>query len=307
MTLGTDSQFGPKRGRHGHTEEAPDFALEALFHKDNLEVFNDAALRAEARRIIRNNPNILNMFVGDKAAILAHWKGWEPFVTAFEDIIDRKKMPREILYEKYGRGAARETLVRKRKAENQLVSKENARFSDDMSVDERMDSLEKGTREMSREELQHKGFWFSDGKRLTRDYRRITTPRVETIDRLIDDIENTPDMATFFSRLAGVEYMAEEASRFWNESPEFLEQFGGKRPIWPDVHDPSQHPGRDPRTTHLGGDLDLARAYTPFNPDGSENIAYPQTKVLETLHYFEAATDDVHQTLRPYLENLNLN
>ena len=293
------AEMGERRKIH-RAEEAPDFALESLFHDDNLEAFGDSELRAEARRIIRNNPFIQRLHRGDRDAILAHWIGFEPFVVAFGPIIDRRKMPRQILYDKFGHGPAREKLIQKARAERQLVRAENAQFPlEEMTIDERVDSLEDGTRQMGKEEIQHKGHWLADGKRLRRDYRTLERPYVQGVDELIKVVKNSPDMPFFFGLLGATEYMAEETGEFLNSSPAFRVQFEGDFSRWMRLHAPSTHKGRDFRTTHLGGDLDLARAYTPLNPDRTENVEYPKAAVLAGMKIFELATNDVEATLAP--------
>ncbi len=96
--------------------------------------------------------------------------------------------------------------------------------------------------------------------------------------------------------------MAEEAGNYLNSSSKFNALFGRDGSSWMKLHDPSEHTTRDARTTHLGGDLDIARATAPLNDEGEEQIEYLQTVIRTTIQAFELGTNDSQETLAPILK-----
>jgi hypothetical protein len=225
-----------------------------LFYKDTLAVLNSGELREAARREVETSSLICRSAQGDRKSAMALHKGFWPFVREFEIAIDKHKFGRGLLEEKFGVQKAHQVLR----------------------------GLFLAVREMKTEEGSHAVHWRKDAECL--GILEIEGPQVSRTAELIKDAYH-PDPTRFFSVLAGIEFIAEELSRFLVSQSAFTSLFSRRRWVWGEVH----LIPHDDRPSHVEIDLDLARAYAPQGYD----ILQVRTMVLDTIRLFARAARDV--------------
>jgi hypothetical protein len=228
-----------------------------LFFDDNHSYFDIEYLRESAAELVGGLALIRKARAGDKDAAIALKIGFWPFVEEFELAIDQQALPREPLARKFGDQAMRRIFVR----------------------------MARAVREMKSEEGSHAAHWRKDAECLgVRDLGDRRLPAVQTLI----DCAYTRHLPSFFSMLAGTEFIAEELARLLVQSGDFTNLFSRRKWVWGEVHleDHSDGP------SHLEIDLDLARAY-----DTNNNANAIERMVLDTIRLFGRAADDVEGSL----------
>jgi hypothetical protein len=228
-----------------------------LFYDDNHSYFDLSYLRRSAVELVGGLPLIRKARVGDKNAAMALKIGFWPFVQEFELAIDQQALPREPLARKFGDQVMRRVFVR----------------------------MARAVREMKSEEGSHAAHWRKDAECL--GVRYLGDDCLPDVQALIDRAY-TKHLPSFFSMLAGTEFIAEELSRLLIESEDFTNLFSRRRWVWGEVHLTPHEDG----PSHLDIDLDLARAYdTNASPTAIERT------VLDTIALFGRAADQVEGSL----------
>jgi hypothetical protein len=214
---------GPKT-RHGGVHLSSDVG-HPLFNSDKAVAID--RLRELAREEVCRAPLIVNAAGGDRSAARALHIGFWPFVSEFEIAIDKRRLPRAPLRQRYP-----------------------DRFA---AVFPKMAAA---VREMRREEGSHAAHWREDAKQL--GIKTLEAPLMRFVQQLINSSysENLPH---FFCVLAGTEFIAEELAAFLLPWQSFTSLFQRKRWAWGEIH-VLPH-GHGP--SHLEIDIDLARAYSP--------------------------------------------
>ena len=228
-----------------------------MFHTDNENYFDFDYLRQSATELVRGLRLLRRARTGDKTAAIALKVGFWPFVQEFELAIDQQVLPREPLTRKFGDNAMRRVFVR----------------------------MARAVREMKSEEGSHAAHWRKDAECL--GVRNLEGDCVPGVQALIDRAYSK-NLSSFFSLLAGTEFIAEELSRFLIESDDFTNLFSRRRWIWGEVHLAPHEVG----PSHLEIDLDLARAY-----DANTSSTSIQRMVLDTIQLFGRAADEVEGAL----------
>jgi hypothetical protein len=228
-----------------------------LFYDDNRSYFDFEYLRRSANELVGGLPLIRKARSGDKDAAIALKIGFWPFVQEFELAIDQQTLPREPLARKFGDQVMRRVFVR----------------------------MARAVREMKTEEGSHAAHWRKDAECLgVRDLRDDCLSEV----RALIDCAYSNHLPSFFSMLAGTEFIAEELARLLTESEDFTSLFSRRRWVWGEVHLAPHEDG----PSHLEIDLDLARAYdTGTSPGAIERM------VLDTIVLFGRAADQVDGSL----------
>jgi hypothetical protein len=229
----------------------------SLFYTDNQSYFDMDYLRQSATDLVRGLRLLRRARTGDKAAATALKIGFWPFVQEFELAIDQQTLPREPLARKFGDSVMRRVFVR----------------------------MARSVREMKSEEGSHAAHWRKDAECL--GLRDLGDERVPGVQALIDSAY-TKNLPSFFSMLAGTEFIAEELARFLTESEDFTNLFSRRRWVWGEVHIAPHEDG----PSHLEIDLDLARAYS-----ADTGPAAIQRMVVDTIHLFGRAADEVEDSL----------
>jgi hypothetical protein len=138
---------------------------------------------------------------------------------------------------------------------------------------------------MKTEEGSHAAHWRKDAECL--GVRDLGDDCLSEVQALIDCAYSN-HLPSFFSMLAGTEFIAEELARLLTESEDFTNLFSRRRWIWGEVHLAPHEDG----PSHLEIDLDLARAY-----DTSTSPAAIERMVLDTIVLFGRAADQVDGSL----------
>jgi hypothetical protein len=216
-----------------------------------------ALLRSYAREQVETSPLIRACARGDRLAIGAMHRGFWPFVEGFEKAIDRKVMPLQPLYDRFGQKAVRSYFVRARRV----------------------------VAEMAEEEGSHAQLWRSDADEL--GIKTGNEHIVPGVRRLLDGA-NDRDMVVFFCVLAGTEYIAEELSRLLCSASAFLACFPKRRWFWGKAH-LAHHDG----PSHLELDEDLARAYGLAEIGDEDDVREHMSSLIEACErtFFEASVE----------------
>jgi hypothetical protein len=228
-----------------------------LFHADDGDFFDCPALRRRTAQVVARSPLVQLAGLGNRDAAVALKVGFWPFVREFELAIDRQSLPREPLVERFGALRMRRVFT----------------------------GIARAVRDMKQEEGSHAAHWVKDAQCL--GIADLTDRCAPGVQALIDR-SYTDDLPSFFSTLAGTEFIAEELSRYLVRSKKFTDLFSRKRWIWGEVHVAPHEDG----PSHLDIDLDLARAY------GSDlGSAQIEEMVLQTVTLFGRAAGEVAAVL----------
>ena len=252
----------------------------SLFHDDNHAYFDFEGLGDFAHNAMANCSLIQRCRNGDRAAAVAHMRGFWPFTRDFEKAIDRRansaNLPREPLYAKFGRGKTRGTLVDNAKTIKNLLDSEIVGVFEDARAN---------LVEMQKDEFRHSKHWEADSRNLGLSYEFLqSSPSLPLIQRLIDSTE-AGDLVEFFARsLASTEFIAEEAGATLAHAPAYVQLFDRGRSIWMEVHTVPH----DGEPSHEEIVMDFARAY-----DTSGSPARIEALVKEGIEAFAAAADEV--------------
>lgn len=228
-----------------------------LFYDDDRSHFDFDYLRRSAKELVSGLSLIRKARAGDKNAAIALKIGFWPFVQEFELAIDQQTLPREPLVRRFGDQVMRRVFVR----------------------------MARSVREMKSEEGSHAAHWRKDAECL--GVRDLGDDRLPAVQALIDSAYSK-HLPSFFSMLAGTEFIAEELASLLTESEDFTNLFSRRRWVWGEVHLAPHEDG----PSHLEIDLDLARAY-----DTSTNSAAIERMVLDTIVLFGRAADQVDESL----------
>jgi hypothetical protein len=252
----------------------------SLFHDDNHTYFDMEGLAETARSAMADCSLIQRCREGDRAAAIAHMKGFWPFTRDFEKGIDRRansaNLPREPLYAKFGRSKTRGALVDSAKSIRNLQDSEIAGVFEDARA---------GLVEMQKDEFRHSKHWEADARNLGISYDMLqTVPALPLVQRLIDSTD-CGDLVEFFAgSLAATEFIAEEAGATLAHAPGYTRLFARGRSIWMEVHTVPH----DGEPSHEELVMDFARAYdTSGSPERIENL------VRLGIALFAAAADEV--------------
>ncbi len=271
----------------------PQESAHNLFHMDNEKYFNIRRLRSKARAVVDRSSLIARCAKGDRNAAIALKIGFHPYVAEFQAAIDRKanssKLPRQTLYEKFGRDAARATLLANARNVRQLQRSElEAVFS----------KAERELMDMQRDEWTHWHHWVHDAMALGVTRSELEQAYVVPgVQRLID-AAHVDDLVEFFAgSLAATEFMAEELGERLAFNPTYGILFQEGRPdgqrgkaYWMIVHTVPHVDG----PSHADIVLDFARAYSA--DEGPDRI---HSLVERGLELFGTAADEVEAYFNP--------
>ncbi len=260
----------------------------SLFHNDNHVYFDMERLQDAARSAMAKCSLIQRCREGDRAAAIAHSRGFWPFTRDFEKAIDRRAnsahLPREPLYAKFGRGKTRETLVGSAKSVKILQESEIAGVFEDARA---------GLVEMQKDEFRHSKHWEADARNLGLSYEVLQSEPALPLIQLLIDGTNEGDLVEFFARsLASTEFIAEEAGETLAHAPAYTRLFARGRSIWMEVHTVPH----DGEPSHEEIVMDFARAY-----DDSGSPKRIEDLVLQGIELFAAAADEVEAHYRKVL------
>lgn len=252
----------------------------SLFHEDNHSYFDMARLEEAARNTVTSSSLICRCRDGDRSAAIALSKGFWPFTRDFEKAIDQKansaNLPREPLYEKFGRGKARQTLADSAKSVRALLDSEIAGVFEDARA---------GLVDMQKDEYRHSKHWEADARNLGLSFEDLQSEPVLPLVRRLIDATATDDLVEFFAgALAPTEFIAEELGAMLATAPGYTGLFARKRAIWMEVHTVPH----DGEPSHEDIVMDFARAY-----DLSGSAKRIEDYVLRGIALFGAAADEV--------------
>lgn len=236
----------------------------SLFFDDNAAYFAMANLRATVRDRLRSASLIRRAGNGEINAIKALHIGFWPFVREFEIAIDKQRLPRDPLKQRFTH-TSRDDI--------------NQTFTE----------LARAVAVMKQEEGSHAAHWQKDAQHI--GLSNLEGPVLPCVQALIDSSYSI-DLPKFFSVLAGTEFVAEELSAYLTQQSAFIECFSRKRWVWGEVHLIPHDDG----PSHLEIDMDLARAYSP---DDSLTKLRIETMIMETIYLFDQAALEIEAALAP--------
>jgi len=257
-----------------------------LFHPDNNVFFDFEGLRREAREEVESSTLIQRAAAGDRDAAVGLKSGFWYFVRSFEQAIDQRcnssRLPREPLYEKFGRDATRKTL---------LASARNIRDLEESEINGVFTEAERALMEMQQEEKTHAAHWAKDAENLGLSRDALDAMHIVAgVKRLVEGAY-AADLVDFFARsLASTEFIAEELGDVLARNPAYTNLFRRKRAVWMEVHTIPHDDG----PSHADIVLDFARAYS----DGLLPREI-QARVVEGIRAFGAAARDVEEYFCP--------
>lgn len=252
----------------------------SLFHQDNQAYFDMARLENAAYEMLSNCSLICRARDGDRAAAIALSRGFWPFTRDFEKAIDRRansaNLPRQPLYEKFGRLRTRESLVGSARSIKNLLDSEIAGI---------FEGARSNLMEMQKDEFRHSKHWEADARNLGISYNVLqAVPALPLVQRLIDGT-TAGDLVEFFAgALASTEFVAEALGAMLAASPAYTSLFDRKRAIWMEVHTVPH----DGEPSHEEIVMDFARAY-----DNSGSPARIEELVIQGIDLFGAAALEV--------------
>jgi len=212
-------------------------------------------------------------------------RGFWAFVWRFEKAIDERlsaRLPREPLYERFGRTETRRNL-----ADTARGLKTLQRSELEAVFKEAIEAL----KEMRHEEWTHAQHWAKDAQNLgiSRDeLDRI--PVLPAIQALIDSA-HSDDLVEFFAKsLTATEFIAEELGEVLAQTPAYKNLFNRKRAVWMEVH---TIPHEDFGASHADIVLDFARAYSK----GDNSAKAIENLAIEGMHLFGVAASEVEDRL----------
>lgn len=252
----------------------------SLFHHDNQAYFDMARLENAAYETLDKSSLIRRARDGDRAAAIALSRGFWPFTRDFEKAIDRRansaNLPRQPLYEKYGRNKARETLAGSARSIKNLMDSEIVGI---------FEGARSNLIEMQKDEFRHSKHWEADARNLGISFGVLQSePALPLVQRLIDGTASGDLVEFFAGALASTEFIAEALGAMLAASPAYTGLFERRRAIWMEVHT-LPHDGEP---SHEEIVMDFARAYDDSDtPERIENL------VLQGIALFGAAADEV--------------
>jgi hypothetical protein len=264
-----------------------------LFHRDNGTFFDIPRLRKAAHDVVVRSSLIQRCAAGDRQAAIGLKAGFYAYVADFQAAIDQKanssKLPRQPLYDKFGRDMARKTL---------LKSARNVRLLQKSELDVVFSEAERELLEMQREEWTHWHHWTHDAMALGLDRMELKNAYVVPGVRQLIAAAHADDLVEFFAgSLAATEFMAEELGETlaFNAAYGNLFQQGRMKehqgkPYWMIVHTVPHVDG----PSHADIVLDFARAYNA--DEGPERI---HALVERGLELFGAAASEVEARFCP--------
>ena len=252
----------------------------SLFHNDNQAYFDMGRLENAAYEMLSTRPLICRARDGDRAAAIALSRGFWPFTRDFEKAIDRRansaNLPRQPLYDKFGRSKARETLVDSAKSIKSLQDMEIAGV-----FEEARDNL----LEMQKDEFRHSKHWEADARNLGVSYDVLQSePALPLVQRLIDGTASGDLVEFFAGALASTEFVAEALGAMLAAASPYTKLFERRRAIWMEVHTVPH----DGEPSHEEIVMDFARAY-----DTSGSPERIETLVLQGIELFGEAANEV--------------
>lgn len=260
--------------------------MHRLFHDDNYGFFDMTGLREKARHEVEKSSLFLRCAAGERAAVVAQHLGFWPFVYKFEKAIDERvnssRLPREPLYEKFGRDATRQTLI------DTARTVKNLEESEIRGV---FDNAKGALLEMQKEERTHSFHWAKDAENL--GISRAELEQVHIVPGVHALIAGTEcdDLVEFFAKsLAATEFIAEEVGEMLAHNPAYKAQFKRQRTVWMEVHTIPHDDG----PSHADIVLDFARAY---NSIGSNDRI--QMLVAQGIGLFGVAARDLENHFCP--------
>lgn len=254
----------------------------SLFHQDNQAYFDMARLENAAYDMLNNCSLICRARDGDRAAAIALSRGFWPFTRDFEKAIDRRanstSLPRQPLYDKFGRAKAREALVGSAKSIKNLLDSEIAGVFEEARAN---------LVDMQKDEFRHSKHWEADARNLGVGINVLqAVPALPLVQRLIDATD-TKDLVEFFAgALASTEFVAEALGAMMAASPAYTNLFERRRAIWMEVHTVPH----DGEPSHEEIVMDFARAY-----DESGSPARIEELVIAGIDLFGAAAREVEE------------
>ncbi len=270
-----------------------------LFHADNGMFFDIPRLRAKAHDVVARSSLIRRCAAGDREATIGLKLGFYAYVADFQAAIDQKanssKLPRQPLYEKFGRGTARKTL---------LANARNVRQLQKSELDAVFSEAERELMEMQREEWTHWHHWTHDAMALGLTRKELTDADVVTGVRRLIAAAHADDLVDFFAgSLGATEFMAEELGETLAFNPSYGNLFHQGRtrehqgkPYWMIVHTVPHVDG----PSHADIVLDFARAYSADQEP--ERI---HALVERGLELFGDAADEVEARFCPITKGLS--
>jgi len=252
----------------------------SLFHTDNDSFFDYPRLRAAASVEVRESALIQRCSTGDLEAAKALKRGFWAFVWRFEKAIDERlsmRLPREPLYERFGRNTTRRNLADTARGLKTLQKSElEAVFQEALGA----------LKEMRHEEWTHAQHWAKDAENLGINRDELDKiPVLPAIQALIDSAY-AENLVEFFAKsLTATEFIAEELGEVLAQNPAYKNLFRRKRAVWMEVH---TIPHEDFGVSHADIVLDFARAYSEDNSAKAiEDLA------IEGMRLFGAAAAEV--------------
>ena len=252
----------------------------SLFHFDNQSYFDMGRLENAAYDMLMNCSLVCRARDGDRAAAIALSRGFWPFTRDFEKAIDRRansaNLPRQPLYDKFGRAKTRESLVGSAKSIKNLLDSEIVGV---------FEEARSNLIEMQKDEFRHAKHWEADARNLGLTYNVLQAePAVPLVQRLIDGTD-AGDLVDFFAgALASTEFVAEALGAMMAASPAYTNLFERRRAIWMEVHTVPH----DGEPSHEEIVMDFARAY-----DDSGSPERIERLVIQGIDLFGAAAREV--------------
>ena len=239
-------------------------------------------LRAYVRGCMEDSVLIRRCAKGDLAAARAMSLGFWPFVFNFQEAIGERvaaHLPLEPLYERFGRGITRKTLI-ETKRKLKILSKSE--------VDGVFSQAEQALMGMQHEELTHSFHWRADARNLGISHDELNAASALLGVQVLVERVRCDDLVEFFARsLAATEFITEELGAKLAHCDAYTRLFGRKRAIWMEVHTIPHDDGLSHGDIVLG----LARAY-----DTSSTSERIETLVKQGIDDFAAAARDVAET-----------
>lgn len=252
----------------------------SLFHNDNQSYFDMTRLENAAFDMLSNCSLICRARDGDRAAAIALSRGFWPFTRDFEKAIDRRanstNLPRQPLYEKFGRKQTREALVGSAQSIRNLLDSEIVGVFEEARAN---------LIDMQKDEFRHSKHWEADARNLGVSYNTLqSVPALPLVQKLIDGTA-AGDLVEFFAgALASTEFVAEALGAMLAAAPAYTDLFERRRAIWMEVHTVPH----DGEPSHEEIVMDFARAY-----DDSGSPERIETLVIAGIDLFGAAAREV--------------
>jgi hypothetical protein len=257
-----------------------------MFHTDNATFFNIKRLEAEARATVSSSSLIQRCVRGDRAAIIALKTGFWPFTRDFEKAINHRinsaKLPREELYQKFGRAGTGRSFVDNGRTRRKLEEQE---------MSGAFNLSKEQLQEMQKDEKKHSAHWLADARQIGLTLEQLeAAPVAPAVQMLIDGTKTENLVELFAQALASTEFIAEELGDQLAKCEAYKGQFARGRAIWMEVHT-IPHDGEP---SHEDIVLDFARAY-----DKTGDPLVIEEMVIRGIRMFGIAADEVEARFAP--------